>query len=124
MAGKARATELVLVGGKRVQRRKASSRDWSKAKEREFLSVLADTCNVTRAAAEGLRPNRFSSEPRAPGPVAPLYPLIGRVGGWTDGPPVSFHSSLSTPPSSRQAIETLPVSFESAPYLAAFVLSS
>ena len=51
MAGKAKATELVLVGGKRVQKRKASSRDWSKAKEREFLSVLADTCNVTRAAA-------------------------------------------------------------------------
>jgi hypothetical protein len=52
MAGKDGASELVLVGGKRAQKRKASSRDWSKAKESEFLSVLADTCNVTRAAAE------------------------------------------------------------------------
>jgi hypothetical protein len=52
MAGKVGAGELVLVGGKRAQKRKASSRDWSKAKESEFLSVLADTCNVTRAAAE------------------------------------------------------------------------
>jgi hypothetical protein len=52
MAGKVGAGELVLVGGKRAQKRKASSRDWSKAKEHEFLSVLADTCNVTRAAAE------------------------------------------------------------------------
>jgi len=32
--------------------RKASGRNWSKAKEQEFLSVLAETCNVTRAAAE------------------------------------------------------------------------
>jgi hypothetical protein len=52
MAGKVGPGELVLVGGKRAQKRKASSRDWSKAKESEFLSVLADTCNVTRAAAE------------------------------------------------------------------------
>lgn len=52
MAGKVGTGELVLVGGKRAQKRKASSRDWSKAKESEFLSVLADTCNVTRAAAE------------------------------------------------------------------------
>ena len=52
MAGKSKACELVLVGGKRAQKRKASSRDWSRAKESEFLTVLADTCNVTRAAAE------------------------------------------------------------------------
>ena len=52
MAGKVGTGELVLVGGKRAQKRKASGRDWSKAKESEFLSVLADTCNVTRAAAE------------------------------------------------------------------------
>ncbi len=52
MAGKANSGGLVLVGGKRAQKRKASSRDWSKTKERDFLSVLAETCNVTRAAAE------------------------------------------------------------------------
>lgn len=52
MARKGKAEELVLVGGGKAQRRKASKRDWTKAKQEEFLSVLADTCNVTRAAAE------------------------------------------------------------------------
>ena len=52
MARKAEADELKLVGGEKMQLRKASSRDWSKAKQRDFLSVLAETCNVTRAAAE------------------------------------------------------------------------
>ena len=42
---------LVLVSGKSAQMRKASQRNWSKAKEREFLVELAGTCNVTRAAA-------------------------------------------------------------------------
>jgi hypothetical protein len=42
----------VLVGSDKGQLRKGSERNWSKAKEREFLSVLAETCNVTRAAAE------------------------------------------------------------------------
>lgn len=44
-----------------------------------------------RSAAEDLRPNRFSSEPNAPGPVAPLYPLIGRVGGWTGITPIGLY---------------------------------
>ena len=44
--------ELVLVGGERPQMRKASKRDWSKAKEEVFLSALAETCNVTRACEE------------------------------------------------------------------------
>ncbi len=44
-----------------------------------------------RSAAEDLRPNRFSSEPNAPGPVAPLYPLIGRVGGWTGISPIGLY---------------------------------
>ena len=52
MARKARAGELMLVGGEKSQMRKASNRDWSKAKEQGFLSVLAETCNVTCAAAE------------------------------------------------------------------------
>lgn len=42
---------LVVVSGKSAQMRKASQRNWSKAKEREFLAELAATCNVTQAAA-------------------------------------------------------------------------
>ena len=52
MARKAKTGELVLVGGQKAQRRKATKRDWTKAKQEEFLSVLAETCNVTLAAAE------------------------------------------------------------------------
>ena len=52
MARKAKIGELVLVGGGKTQMRKASGRNWSKTKEDKFLSVLAETCNVTRAAAE------------------------------------------------------------------------
>jgi phage terminase small subunit len=43
---------LVLVGGKKPQMREASKSSWTNAKEAEFLAVLADTCNVTQAAAE------------------------------------------------------------------------
>jgi hypothetical protein len=32
--------------------RKARPRDWTKAKQSKFLSVLAETCNVTRSAEE------------------------------------------------------------------------
>ena len=52
MARKAKSDELKLVGGKNAQLRKATGKEWSKAKVAEFLSVLAETCNVTRAAAE------------------------------------------------------------------------
>jgi hypothetical protein len=52
MARKAKSDELTLVGGKNSQLRKAKGKEWSKAKVAEFLSVLAETCNVTRAAAE------------------------------------------------------------------------
>ena len=52
MARKAKSGELTLVGGKNSQLRKATGKDWSKVKVAEFLSVLAETCNVTRAAAE------------------------------------------------------------------------
>lgn len=45
-------SELVLVAGGKPQMRKATPRDWTKEKEARFLSVLADTCNVTRAAEE------------------------------------------------------------------------
>lgn len=49
MARRTKSAERVLAGG---QVRKASTRDWTKAKEAAFLSVLAETCNVTLAAAE------------------------------------------------------------------------
>ena len=49
MARKGKAGERVLVGG---QMRKPSKRDWSQAKIDKFLSGLAETCNVTLAAAE------------------------------------------------------------------------
>lgn len=46
------ARELVVVGAKKPQKRNASPREWTSEKEATFLSVLADTCNVTRAAEE------------------------------------------------------------------------
>jgi hypothetical protein len=49
MARKAGAGELVLVGGKTAQVRKPTERSWTKAKETKFLSVLAETCNVSLA---------------------------------------------------------------------------
>ena len=53
MAGKRKVrSELVLVAGSRPQKRKAAPRNWTRDKERQFLSVLADTCNVTRAAQD------------------------------------------------------------------------
>ena len=44
-----RKSKLTLVSGKTPQLRKMSAKSWTKAKEREFLSMLAETCNVTRA---------------------------------------------------------------------------
>jgi hypothetical protein len=41
--------KLVLVSGKKPQKRKASVRSWSKTKASKFLSVLAETCNVSEA---------------------------------------------------------------------------
>ena len=52
MARRAKADELVLVGGDKAQYRKATGREWSKSKLEKFLSVLAETCNVTQASAE------------------------------------------------------------------------
>jgi hypothetical protein len=40
---------LVLIGGTKPQLRTAHRHNWTSAKEREFLSVLAETCNVSRA---------------------------------------------------------------------------
>jgi len=52
MARKAKSGGLTLVGGKRTQLRRANGKTWSKARVAEFLSVLAETCNVTQAAAD------------------------------------------------------------------------
>jgi hypothetical protein len=45
----ARKSKLVVIGGNKPQLRKASAKSWTRAKEDLFLSVLAQTCNVTRA---------------------------------------------------------------------------
>lgn len=50
--GKSGLDELVLAGSAHPQRRKPRKDGWSQAKEREFLSVLAETCNVRLAAGE------------------------------------------------------------------------
>ena len=51
MARKGEDANLMLVQGRTTQLRKPSSRNWSKAKEARFISALAETCNVTLAAA-------------------------------------------------------------------------
>lgn len=48
----ARKKEMTLVAAKRPQLKKRAARDWSKAKASAFLSVLADTCNVSEACRE------------------------------------------------------------------------
>ncbi|MEO6198956.1 MAG: hypothetical protein ABIO68_03335 [Sphingomicrobium sp.] len=45
----ARKARLALVGGKKPQMKAARSVVWSKAREKEFLSVIAETCNVAHA---------------------------------------------------------------------------
>ena len=60
MASKARAVKpgrsdrrgLVLTEGTKAKFRKATKRDWTKAKEVQFLTVVAETCNVTLACRE------------------------------------------------------------------------
>lgn len=41
---------MVLSGGARPKMRRASKRDWTKAKEQAFVETLAETCNLSRAA--------------------------------------------------------------------------
>lgn len=48
----ARTSKLVLSSGATPQLRKASKNSWTKVKMGAFLSVLAETCNVTRAATQ------------------------------------------------------------------------
>jgi len=52
VAGKksgARSTRLVVTGGARPKARKPSKRDWTKSKQADFLTALAETCNVKHA---------------------------------------------------------------------------
>ena len=44
-----RKRTMTLVAAKKPQLRKRAKRDWSKAKAASFLSVLAQTCNVSEA---------------------------------------------------------------------------
>jgi hypothetical protein len=44
--------ELVLDGKGRARMRKPSPKAWTREKEKKFLSVLGDTCNVKLAAVE------------------------------------------------------------------------
>ena len=44
------ARALVISGGRKPQLRKSSRRSWTKEKAARFLTVLAETCNVTEAA--------------------------------------------------------------------------
>jgi len=39
-----------MAGSRRLQMQREPRRSWTVTKEREFLSALAETCNVTRAA--------------------------------------------------------------------------
>ncbi len=48
----ARKKEMTLVATKKPQLRKRAKRDWSKAKARQFLSVLSETCNVSEACRQ------------------------------------------------------------------------
>lgn len=48
----AKNRKLVLAGGRKPQQRKANRQSWSEKKATEFLSVLAETCNVTEACRQ------------------------------------------------------------------------
>ena len=49
--GRKSEPELTLIGGARPKVQQTSGRNWTKEKERAFLSELAETCNVTAACA-------------------------------------------------------------------------
>src|SRR4051794_8175303 len=52
----ARKPKLTLIASRKPQLRKRAKRDWSQAKAREFLSVLAETCNVSEACRRSVIP--------------------------------------------------------------------
>lgn len=43
---------MTLVGGKKPLLKKAGKRNWTKAKAEKFLTVLAETCNVSEACRQ------------------------------------------------------------------------
>lgn len=51
MSGK-KGGRLILAAGAKPQLRGQSKANWTKAKESKFLTVLGETCNVTRAAKQ------------------------------------------------------------------------
>jgi phage terminase small subunit len=48
--GGRKSKELVVAGGARPIVRKARRREWTRAREKQFLTALSETCNVTVAA--------------------------------------------------------------------------
>jgi phage terminase small subunit len=48
--GGRKSKELVVAGGARPIVRKARRREWTRARETQFLTALSETCNVTVAA--------------------------------------------------------------------------
>lgn len=44
--------KLVLTGGRKLQQRKANEKSWTVKKAEDFLSVLAETCNVSEACRQ------------------------------------------------------------------------
>lgn len=49
-------SKLILVGGAKPQKRKANGRGYSKARASAFLTVLAETCNVSEACRRSRLP--------------------------------------------------------------------
>jgi len=45
-----RKAPLVLVGSAKPKLRRASPRDWTRQKQKDFIGALAETCNVKHAA--------------------------------------------------------------------------
>jgi hypothetical protein len=58
------ARRLVVQGGRKPQVRKASKRSFTKAKRAKFLSVLAETCNVSEACRRAGVSNGYVYEKR------------------------------------------------------------
>ena len=49
--GRKSEPKLTLIGGARPKVQQTAGRNWTKEKERAFLTELAETCNVTAACA-------------------------------------------------------------------------
>lgn len=71
----------VITGGARPQRRKAKAVSWTKTKRKQFLDLLAETCNVRRSCeAVGMgRRSLYALRHRDPG-FAELWRIALRTG--------------------------------------------